>query len=102
MTRVPIACTLTADEIPDRLAQWAAVRANATVASIPGGRRLVLTDVDRQTLEALVDAERGCCGFLTLTLAEGGTEGELILDITGPAEADPVIEALAGGATGAA
>ena len=59
-----------------------------------GGIRLRLPpDIDVAAVAALAAAEQTCCQFFTFRLTIGATT---TLDITGPADALPVIEALVG------
>jgi hypothetical protein len=46
-------------------------------------------DVERRVRE-LIAAESSCCSFLTFALER--VDGELVLDIDGPADARPVID----------
>jgi MerR family transcriptional regulator, copper efflux regulator len=89
-----VACALPSGEITDRLDEWSATVAAATGReAIDGGTRLTFgRDVEVASLVALVTAERDCCGFLTFTLTVASSG--VTLDITGPADARPVIEAL--------
>jgi len=94
MTDTPIACTLSPDQLRDRVAFIDALVADALLGrlEIEGGMRSRFRDrpdVERRVRE-LVDAERRCCAFLTFALRR--EEGELWLDITGAPEAQPVIE----------
>jgi DNA-binding transcriptional MerR regulator len=94
-----VACTLSAHEVGDRLGNWKAAAADAIgCESIDGGTRLSFgRDVDVAGIAALVAAEQDCCRFFTFTLAVG-VDG-IVLDIVGPAEAQPVIDALIGAAS---
>jgi hypothetical protein len=59
------------------------------------GLTLIFPDTDalRAQLEAFVDLERQCCGFLTFTIS---SEHEaMMLSIEGPAEAEGTIEMFA-------
>ena len=93
---LPIACSLSADELPARLAQMAAIGRDALLDAERSGDRARLRFADapgtRARLEAIVAAESDCCTFLTMQLAE--TAGEITLSIEGPAGAEPVIEEL--------
>jgi len=91
-----VACTLPAHEIGDRLAQWKTTVAAATGrTSIDGGARITFDrDVDIAAIGALVAAEQHCCRFFTFTLTV--TTDRVALDVTGPSEARPVIDALMG------
>jgi hypothetical protein len=81
----PIACTLDAEHLDERLADWQrTVAAASHREEIGGGVRLRFGwDVDVADLARLAAAELVCCRFFTFTLtlaAEGVT-----LDITAPA-----------------
>lgn len=91
-----LACTLSANEVGDRLAQWEDVVAGSVGRdSIDGGTRLRFgRDVDIAALAALIAAEQDCCRFFTFTLTVGAES--VLLDVTGPADAQPVIDALTG------
>ena len=96
MTDVPIACTLTTDAMNDRLAFIDALASDALIARevTPGGLRVRLRDdagVEARVHE-LVAAESSCCPFLSFAVEND--YGELILRVTGPPEARPVVERL--------
>jgi len=85
----PIACTLTAAEYRDRAADLhrfarEALRERRPIA---GGARLTFDLAARERLETLIAAEAECCPFLTMDL-------RLVLDVTGPAAAAPIIAEL--------
>ncbi len=92
----PIVCTLGAGHIGDRVAEWRAVLSEATTRErAAGGVSFHFpAEVDLASLAALAMAEQDCCRFLTfgLTIEESG----VVLDITGPDDAQPIISALAG------
>jgi hypothetical protein len=89
----PIACSLSAADQParrdtiDRIAGQALLSREA----IDGGTRLTFAPTGRTEadLHALIAAEAECCPFLTMELIRDGDV--LRLDVTGPAEAQPVI-----------
>jgi len=94
MTRsapIPIACTLPAEQLPDRLADWRDVVGRAT-------RREGATlhfDADPELaarIGALAAAEQTCCAFFTfaITIGADGTT----LTVTAPEEAAPLVDAL--------
>jgi hypothetical protein len=91
-----IACTLTADAFRDRTELLAALadRALLARAPIPGGERLTFAGdaAAERDLRAAVEAERSCCAFLDLDLRRH--EDRLVLDVTGPADARPLITEL--------
>ena len=94
MTDLPIACTLTAGGMTARLALIDALAADGLLArtATDTGMRVRLRDtpeIERRTRE-LVAAESQCCAFLDFTLARD--DGALVLDITGPEDARPVID----------
>jgi hypothetical protein len=72
-TELPIACTLSAAEMPARLEEISALGARL-LSRDDDGRQVILrfrSDGDtRGRLETLVAAEARCCAFLELTLNE--------------------------------
>jgi hypothetical protein len=93
---LPVACTLTAAELPARLAEIAALGRDHLTASEHDGERAILRfdPAARERLEAIVAAERQCCAFLDLDV-EDGPDG-LTLTVAGPPDAAPVVRDLAG------
>jgi len=94
MSDPPIACTLTPDGMTARLALIDALAADGLIDRTPtqAGLHVRLRDtpqIARRTRE-LIAAESRCCAFLEFTLRRDG--GELVLDISGPHDARPVIE----------
>ena len=92
----PIACKLTASQAAQRAEQTAAIaeRALRRREPIGGGQRLQFEaggELEAE-LRRLIDAEAECCPFLRMSLRRAGDDLEL--DITGPAEVQPIIEAL--------
>ena len=92
----PIACSLTGAEYRKRVAEIGQVARDALRERRPidGGVRLsfeATADV-RRRLEAFVAAESECCPFLTMNLRAG--DGRLVLEVTGPELAAPIIEEL--------
>lgn len=85
---VPIACTLTAAELPRRLAEMTEIGTGGLLGV--DGPVLLFRDDDenRERLRAVVAAESTCCAFLDLDLEQ--TVDGLALTITGPAEATPI------------
>ena len=92
----PIACSLNAGDLEERLRRLGELSANALVSrrSIPGGERLLFIDTPdtERALRAAIDAEASCCSFLTMTLER--TRTGLVLDVTGPELARPIIAEL--------
>ena len=94
MTDLPIACTLTPDGLTARRALIDALAADGLLDRTPTNRGLRVRlrdtrDIEQRTRE-LVAAESACCAFLDFDLAR--ENGALVLDITGPADARPVID----------
>jgi MerR family transcriptional regulator, copper efflux regulator len=94
MTDLPIACTLDANDLGDRLATVEALRRDALVGrtEIPGGVRMHLRNAPgiEARVRALAAAESRCCAFLNFRIET--VDDELLLEITGVPEARPVID----------
>ena len=89
----PIACTLSPREHRNRTRDLADLARRSLLRRDPidGGQRLTFADrpdVERE-LAAAVAAEATCCSFLTMRF-DRRAEG-LVLDVTGPAESQPII-----------
>ena len=94
MSDLPIACTLTPDGMTARLALIDALATDGLIDRTPtqAGLRVRLRDtppIEQRTRE-LIAAESRCCRFLEFTLDRDG--GDLVLDVTGPPDARPVID----------
>jgi len=91
---VPIACTLAPDRVGDRLLDWQTMIGHATSRlDLDGGSRFVFGDgVDIGALAVLASAEQDCCRFFSFTI-NIGFDG-VTLDVTGPADAQPIIESM--------
>jgi hypothetical protein len=94
MADLPIACTLAPDALSARLALIEALSADGVLDRTPtdAGLRIRLRDrpdIERRTRE-LIALESACCAFLDFDLGRAG--GDLVLDISGPEAAQPVIE----------
>lgn len=92
----PIACTLQPDQLADRKDQLSelARRALRSRAPIADGERLVFApgaETEERLREAIA-AEAACCSFLRMELHAAADA--LVLDVTGPPEAEPLIAAL--------
>jgi len=92
----PIACTLAPDRVADRVGEWHGLVAQAVGrTSLADGERLHFArDVDIAAIARLVAAEQACCRFFTFTLTVGADD--VTLDVTGPPDARPVVDALVG------
>ena len=110
-TDAPIACSLSGDELPDRLAELAANGRDALLSVSPDGALRFRADTAtrerlqaviapdgalrfradpamRARLEAVIAAESRCCSFLKFDLRE--QPGELVLTIGAPEGAEPL------------
>ena len=100
MTKIPIACTLTADETVDRVAAWREVVDLAIGPAVRSEGEGVVSvvlplppnpDVIGR-VAALAAAEQACCGFFTFTIHL--VEGSATLAVSAPSEGAPVLDAL--------
>lgn len=93
----PIACSLGAAELEQRVATIAEVGAASLLSrSAAAGRHLLRFRAGTQTrrrLEEIVAAESECCSFLDLSLIE--EDGELVLSIAAPDGGQETAEGLA-------
>ena len=87
---LPIACTLTAAELPLRQAQVADLGRDALVDSRRDGAHAELRFAAgagvRERVDSLVDAESECCSFLAMRVEETTDEVRLIIDAPEDAE----------------
>lgn len=98
----PIACSLSASDLRQRLNEIAEVGAESLIERSADGDHHLLrfssTEETRQRLEAIVAAEAKCCSFLDLSLEERGTE--LVLSISAPEDGQLVADELSGAFAG--
>jgi hypothetical protein len=92
----PIACTLTPGQYHCRTAELAALakRALRSREQTAHGERLTFDaddEIERE-LGTAVAAEASCCAFLTMDLQR--RDDRLVLDISGPQDARPIIAEL--------
>lgn len=94
----PLACSLTAGEVGDRVDDWQSLLAHAVAREpIPGGVRLAFgPTLPLDDLLRLVTAEQSCCQFFAFAITVDARG--VGLEVTAPAEAAPVVEALFGAA----
>jgi hypothetical protein len=92
----PIACTLDAQELKQRLAEISAVGGEALRDVQASRGRAVLRftpgDETRKRLAAIVAAEARCCGFLNLDLRD--VANATLMTISAPAGAELVLDDL--------
>ncbi|MGI8460144.1 MAG: hypothetical protein ACR2OC_00705 [Solirubrobacterales bacterium] len=93
---IPIACTLTESERPERAASAAGLGADALVGLEVSGPRATLRFAGEQDrVEALVAAERSCCAFFEFELVGDGEQTEL--EVRAPEGADWAVRGLVAG-----
>jgi hypothetical protein len=99
----PIACSLGAGELEQRLAAIAEIGADSLISRDVDDRRHLLRfragAANRIKLEEIVAAEEECCSFLDLSLADEG--GELVLSIAAPEDSQALADDLARAFAGA-
>ncbi len=89
----PIACTLRPDQLARRRGELAGLARQALRSREPvrGGARFLFApgaEIEARLRDA-VAAEASCCPFLAMSLR--AHPDALVLDVTGPAEAQPLI-----------
>jgi hypothetical protein len=99
--RQPLACTLTPVALRERKALIYDLlrRALVDTAPVPGGVRARFRGGDEIELQLreLIELEAQCCSFFNM-IVEPGQEAT-VLEVTGPSEAQELIEELFAGAT---
>ncbi len=92
----PIACSLTGDELPRRLAEIRALGTKALISAERDEVRAVLRFRDgaevRTELERIVVAESTCCAFLRFELRD--EPAATVLTIAAPPDGEPVLQQL--------
>lgn len=93
-SQLPVACSLSAAELPQRLAEMRAIGETSFVgAEIDAQRALIRFEPEQdlaRRLEDVVDKEAECCSFLAISVAD--REGELELEIVAPDGAEELLE----------
>jgi hypothetical protein len=93
---MPIACSLSAVDYRQRLRAIPRIGFEAFLAAEegPNGATLRFRDSPetRQQLTLIVEAEHECCPFLSLTV--DNVDGRLVVGVTAPPEAQPVVRDL--------
>ena len=95
IVEVTVGCSLDPDGVFERAETWLSLRERCLVRAelISGGARMVLDAHARPAIADLVAREASCCPHLTIEVFDGDP---LVVDITGAAEAQRMIRALAG------
>jgi hypothetical protein len=93
----PVACSLGASALEQRLAAIADIGAESLVSRETRGDQRLLrfrsSSKTRRRLEGIVAAEAECCSFLDLSLTE--KDGELVLSIAAPEAGQSIADELA-------
>ena len=96
-TDTPIACSLGAGDLKQRLAAIVEIGMDSLISREADDTRHLLRfradATTRRWLEGIVAAEAECCAFLDLSLSE--RDGELTLSIAAPNDAQAVADGLA-------
>jgi hypothetical protein len=89
---LPIACTLSAASLEERAAWLQRLGAAALIEGRREDSRLLLRfrPEAADDVRELVRAEAECCPFLQFEVDAG--RSEIVLDVSGPAEAGPVLD----------
>jgi hypothetical protein len=71
---LPIACTLSASDLKDRVSAWSRLIGSGTVEcnKVPGGVRLQVPPSLAPGLARLIDLERACCPWIHFEVSEDG------------------------------
>jgi hypothetical protein len=95
-TELPIACSLSATELPARLAEMADLGREALREARYDGAEAQLRFAAgagvRERVDAVVAAETQCCAFLTMRVSDA--HETVVLSITAPAGAEVVLAEL--------
>mgnify|MGYP000672156683 CR=1 FL=1 len=94
--RVPIACTLTADQLPDRVEEWRSFLGTqiTAVERDTAAARLRLAEGDdvRAAAADLAQREKLCCAFFDFAITFDGQHRWLAVSV--PDDAAPVLDEL--------
>lgn len=88
----PIACSLPANDLGHRVAQWQELTDGARRSDLPGGVRLTLPADRAGAIAALAADEQRCCPFFDFRLHLDGAS--LHVEVRAPAEAAPLLDDL--------
>jgi hypothetical protein len=93
---LPIACSLSATELPQRLRAMAGLGRDALLDSRTDGTHATLRFAAgagvRDRVDAIVDAESRCCAFLAMRVTDA--PGTVVLSIDAPEGAEAVLAEL--------
>ena len=98
---IPVACTLSPDELHQRRGELLPGLAELAVARemVDHGVRLRFAPIPDivTTVARVVEAERHCCAFLRFEISVDPGGGAVTLTVSGPAEAQPLLAELTAG-----
>ena len=100
-TQPPVACTLSAAEMPARRAEMALIAHDLVSAEAQAARGVLRFRAGAQTRErvaAFIAAESRCCPFLRMELRDD--PDVLTLTVEGPAGSEPIVRELVAAFTG--
>lgn len=80
----PVACSLSSEDLGDRVGQWRRLLADADAVQIPDGVRVTSPAERAGDVAALAAAEQGCCPFFDFRLHLAGATVDL--EVRAPAE----------------
>jgi hypothetical protein len=93
---LPIACSLSATDLPTRLQEMTDLGRDALLDSDLDGARARLRFAAgvgiRERVEAIVAAESSCCAFLTMLVTD--EPDAVVLTVDAPEDAEPVLAEL--------
>lgn len=95
---MPLACSLSSADARARQDEWSSLLGDACVrrTPVPGGMRVDFRNAEgvQDALSRLVELERECCPFLELTVEHA--DDLVVLTVTAPPEAQPIVAQLLG------
>lgn len=91
----PGGCTLTANDLVERVAAWRNLSSRALSRDVQHDRIVSVYPSEQgvlRTLRGLIAAEAECCAFLKFIVKEG--PDETVVELSFPPEARPLIESV--------
>lgn len=97
-TTLPIACTLTTDELAERREELlpGLLEQAEKIDDLPDGLRLHFASRSGllEQLARIIEQERMCCRFLRFQVSAEPDEGSIILEVTGPEGTREILRSL--------
>src|SRR5690242_16576288 len=94
MSKIPIACTLSADAQMDRVDEWRRIKSKAVSAELTDVGACLTFALDAaiaRDVAELMAREIECCAFFTFSLT--ATADQLVLTIAAPEDATEIVAA---------